>query len=78
VSDKTGFKLSSDGLDAIAATEPTQKPTTFVGWIMWLVQRVRCSRMTASQFDVLTEAGEIVTTQDLSDDNTTQSIGAPQ
>lgn len=71
-------KLASDGLDAITATEPTGKPTTFVGWLMWLVQRFRRSRMTASQLEVLTEAGATVTTQTLSDDNTTQSIGAPQ
>lgn len=74
---KTGYKLASDGLDSITATEPSAKPSTFPGWLMWLVQRFRCSEMTASALTVKTEAGATVTTQALSDNGTTQSVGAP-
>ena len=74
---KTGYKLASDGLDSVTATEPTGKPTTFAGWVMWLVQRFRRADMTATTLTVKTEAGATVTTQSVSDDGVTQSIGAP-
>ena len=77
VSDKTGFKIAADGLDSVTATEPTEKPTTFRGWLMWLVQRFRHATMTKSQTKVLTEAGATVTTQSVSDDDTTQTLGPP-
>lgn len=77
VSDKTGFSLAAGGLDAISAPEPTGKPTTFVGWLMWLVQGQRRATMTSTQKKVLTEAGAQITVQGVSDDGTTQSIEAP-
>lgn len=77
VADKTGYQLAADGLDAITATEPTGKPTTFAGWVMWLVQRFRRADMTTTTLTVKTEAGATVTQQTVSDDGTTQSIGAP-
>ncbi|KKK47727.1 hypothetical protein LCGC14_3152260, partial [marine sediment metagenome] len=63
VSDKTGFKLASDGLDQISAAEPTGKPTTFAGWVMWLVQRFRRSKLTEDTLTVEKEDGTAVTTQ---------------
>jgi len=77
VSDKTGFSLSATGLDSISASEPSAKPTTFAGWIMWLVQRFRASSLTSTALTVKTEAGETVTTQTVSDDGTTQTLGGP-
>lgn len=78
VSDKTGFSLAATGLDAITATEPTGKPTTFPGWIMWLVQRFRRVDKTATTIVVKTEAGAIVTTQTTTDDGAgSQTLGAP-
>jgi len=77
VADKAGYQLASDGLDALAATEPAGKPTTFAGWVMWLVQRFRRADMTATTLTIKTEAGATVTQQTVSDDGTTQSIGAP-
>lgn len=77
VADKTGYKLASDGLDQISAAEPTAKPTTFAGWIMWLVQRFRRSTLTATALTVTKEDATAVTEQTVSDDGTTQTLGAP-
>jgi len=78
VSDKTGFSLASDGLDAITATEPTGKPTTFPGWIMWLIQRARSSSKSTTQILVKTEAGATVTTQAITDDGAgAETLGPP-
>lgn len=78
VSDKTGFVLAATGLDAITATEPTGKPTTFPGWIMWLVQRFRRSSKSTTQILVKTEAGATVTTQAITDDGAgAETLGPP-
>lgn len=39
VSDKTGFKLASDGLDQISATVPNGVPSTFVGKLLAIYSR---------------------------------------
>lgn len=70
-------KLAADGLDAITATEPTGKPTTFRGWLMWLVQVARCGSQTATTKLVKTEAGATVTTQAVSDNGVTEVLGPP-
>jgi hypothetical protein len=74
---KAGYALSATGLDAITSAEPTAKPTTFPGWLMWLVQRFRRAKMTTTALTVETEAGAAVTTQTLSDNGTTQQVGPP-
>jgi hypothetical protein len=75
---KAGYSLAPTGLDAITATEPTAKPTTFPGWLMWLVQRFRRADKTPSAITVKTEAGATVTTQAISDDGAgRESLGAP-
>jgi hypothetical protein len=70
--------LTADGLDNISAAEPVAKPTTFAGWLMWLVQRYRCADMTATTLTVKTEAGDTITEQAVSDNGTTQTLGAPE
>lgn len=75
---KTGYSLASDGLDQISAAEPTGKPTTFPGWLRWLVQRHRRADKSTSEITVLTEAGATVTTQAISDDSAgNETLGAP-
>jgi hypothetical protein len=74
---KTGYSLAATGLDAITATEPTGKPTTFPGWLMWLVQRFRRSTKSATQIVVKTEAGATVTTQTITSSGDNQTLGAP-
>ncbi len=79
--DRTGFKLASDGLDAIADVEPTGKPTNFIGWARWLIQKSRRSTMTktaaGADLVVRKEDGTAITTQALTDDGTTQTVGPP-
>lgn len=78
VRDKAGYSLASDGLDQISAAEPTGKPTTFPGWLRWLVQRHRRADKSTSEITVLTEAGATVTTQAISDDSAgNETLGAP-
>jgi hypothetical protein len=77
VSDKTGYKLAADGLDSITATEPIGKPTTFRGWLMWLVQRFRRANKSATEIEILTEAGATVTTQTITSDGDDETLGAP-
>ena len=74
---KTGYKLAADGLDSVTASEPSGKPTTFPGWIMWLIQRFRRSTLTSTTLAVKQEDGTTVTEQTVSDDGTTQSLGVP-
>jgi len=75
---RTGFSLAATGLDAITATEPTAKPTTFPGWILWLVQRFRRATKTATAINVLTEAGETITTQAITSAGTSETLSAPE
>lgn len=82
VADKTGFKLAADGLDAIAATNPTGVPTTFPGWVMWVVGRFRRARMRktgtgTAVTEVLKGDGTVATSQAMTDDGTTQAVGEP-
>lgn len=74
---KTGFSLAATGLDSITATEPTAKPTTFPGWIMWLIQRFRRADKSSTQIKVLTEAGATVTTQTITAVGADETVGAP-
>ena len=77
-SDKTGFSLAATGLDAITVTEPSGKPTTFPGWIMWLIQRFRRSSKTPTSLFVQKESGATITTQALTDDGAgTETMGPP-
>jgi len=77
ITSASGVVLASTGLDQISAAEPTGKPTTFAGWVMWLVQCFRAGSLTATTKLVKTEAGATVTTQTVSDDGTTEELGPP-
>jgi hypothetical protein len=75
---KTGYKLAADGLDSITADEPTAKPTTFRGWLMWLVQRFRRASKSPTAIVVKTEAGVTVTSQAVTDNGIgTETLGPP-
>jgi len=74
---KDGYSLAPTGLDAITAEEPTGKPTNFVGWLLWLVQRFRRSDKTATEIIVKTEAGVTITTQAITSSRDDQTLGAP-
>lgn len=69
--------LSATGLDGISAAEPTAKPTTFAGWLMWLVQRQRRATKSATDIVVKTEAGATVTTQAITVSGSDETLGAP-
>ena len=73
----SGVSLAATGLDAITATEPTGKPTTFPGWIMWLVQRFRRADKTSTVITVKTEAGATVTTQAITSSGDNETLGPP-
>jgi len=70
-------QLTGDGLDLISGAEPTAKPTTFVGKMLWGIQRMWRAEMTATTLTVKTEAGATVTTQAISDNGSVQTVGAP-
>jgi hypothetical protein len=74
---RTGYKLAADGLDSITVDEPTGKPTTFRGWLMWLVQGKRRSTKSATAIVVKTEAGATVTTQAITSSGDDETLGAP-
>jgi hypothetical protein len=57
IASKTGYALSATGLDQISAAEPTAKPTTFAGWVMWLIQRFRRADKTPTTIVVKKETG---------------------
>jgi len=80
VVDKTGFKLASDGLDTVAApadvTNDANARSSFVKMIRAVFNRLyNENRQNATQRTVRNDAGTVVSTQTVSDDGTTQTIG---
>ena len=77
VTDKTGYSLAATGLDSITATEPTGVATTFPQMLVQLWRRFfGKTTMTATQIKTYKEDGTtVVSTQTISDDNTTQTQG---
>jgi len=74
----SGVALSAAGLDAVAATEPSGKPTTFPGKVLWLVQRFWRADKTPTKVTVKTEADATVTEQTITDDGAgTETLGTP-
>jgi len=71
-------KLSPDGLDGITVTEPTTVATTFAGMMVQLWRRFfKKATQTATELKTYKNNGtDVVTTQTLSDDDTTQTQGA--
>lgn len=74
----TGFKLASDGLDSIATTAPSGVASNFREMLVQVWRRFfRKATMTASELLTYDDAGtNVLTTQALTDDSTTQTQGA--
>lgn len=74
---KTGYKLASDGLDTVATTEPTGVATTYAGMMVQLWRRFfKKSTLTTTELKTYKNDGStVVTTQSVSDDDTTQTQG---
>lgn len=82
---RAGYKLASDGLDAIATAEPTVAADgPMGGWkfpqlFRWLVMRFSRASLTPDALTVLTLAGAVSTSQAVADDGAgNESTGAPQ
>ncbi len=77
VSDKTGFKLASDGLDSVAITAPSGVASNFREMIVQVWRRFfKKSTLTSTQLKTYADDGTtLVTTQTVSDDGTTQTQG---
>lgn len=78
ISDKTGYKLASDGLDSISTTAPAGVASNFREMLVQVWRRFfRQTTMTATQLKTYDDAGTgTLTTQTVSDDGTTQTQGA--
>ena len=78
VSDKTGFSLAATGLDAVATTAPAGVASNFremlvQTWRHWFKK----STLTATELKTYADNGtDVLTTQTVSDDDTTQTRGA--
>jgi hypothetical protein len=78
LADKTGMKLASDGLDAIAVTAPTGVATTFPGMMVQLWRRF-FKKVVVSTTEIKTYADDattVVTTQTRTETATTQTQGS--
>lgn len=76
VSDKTEFKLASDGLDSVATTEPAGVASNFREMVVQTWRRFfKKNTLTATQLKTYKDDASIATTQPVSDDDTTQTMG---
>jgi hypothetical protein len=72
----TGFKLASDGLDAVATTQPSGVASNFREMVVQTWRRFfKSSTLTATAFKTYKDDGTTATTQAASDDGITQTIG---
>jgi len=78
VSDKTGYALAADGLDSISTAAPAGVASNFREMLVQLWRRFfRKSTMTATELKTYADNGtDVVTTQTVSEDGTTQTQGA--
>jgi len=78
VSDKTGYALAADGLDSISTTAPAGVASNFREMLVQVWRRFfRKSTMTATELKTYADNGtDVVTTQTVSEDGTTQTQGA--
>lgn len=77
IADKAGFKLASDGLDAVAVTAPTGVATTFPGMMVQLWRRF-FKKVVVSTTEIKTYANDgttVITTQTRAETSTTQTQG---
>ena len=78
VADKTGFKLASDGLDAVAVDAPSGPATTLRGMVVQLWRRF-FQRAVKTQTAITTYADDgttVLTTQPISETSTSETQGA--
>lgn len=77
VSDKTGFKLASDGLDTISTTAPTGVAANFREMFVQTWRRFfKKATQTSTELKTYADNGtDVLTTQTLSDDGETQTQG---
>lgn len=75
---RTGFKLASDGLDSIAVTRPSTVAATFPQMLIQLYWRFfgKVTKTSTQIKNYAADGSTVVTTQTISDDNTTQTQGA--
>lgn len=78
VSDKTGFKLASDGLDLVATTAPTGAATNFREMVVQTWRRFfKKATKTDTQLVTYADNGTTpITTQAINDDGSTETQGA--
>jgi len=78
VGDKTGYALASDGLDSISTTAPSGVASNFREMLVQLWRRFfGKSTMTATELKTYADNGtDVLTTQTVSEDGTTQTQGA--
>lgn len=77
IADKTGFKLASDGLDAVAVTAPTGVATTFPAMMVQVWRRF-FKKVVVSTTEIKTYANDgttVITTQTRAETSTTQTQG---
>lgn len=77
VSDKTGFKLASDGLDSVSTTAPSGLASNFremvvQTWRRWFKKSTLASGSLKTYAD---DGTTVATTQTATDDGTTQTLG---
>jgi len=78
VADKTGFKLASDGLDTVATTAPSGVASNFREMLVQVWRRFfKKSTLTSTELKTYADNGtDVLTTQTVSDDDTTQTQGS--
>jgi len=78
VSDKTGFKLASDGLDAIATTAPSGPATTFREMVVqtWRWFFKRATKTSGSLVTYADDGTTPITTQAITASGTDEERGA--
>lgn len=76
--DKTGYGLASTGLDSIATTAPAGVASNFREMLVAVWRRYyKKATMTSTQIKTYADDGTtVITTQTVSDDGTTQTVGA--
>lgn len=75
---KTGYSLSSSGLDSISITAPTSVATNFREMMVQVWRRYfKKATMTTTELKTFADNGStVITTQTVSDDGTTQTVNA--
>jgi len=73
-----GTVLAPIGLDFVSAADPAGVPVTFREKMIWVFRRLARATQNATQFVVKKSDGTTLTTQSLTDDGITKTLGEPQ